>query len=183
MYPFDPRFIFTNFMPDRNPNRLNNRKIISTSHLEQQISQKTMTPKNFTRAKITRRDFIAREVPKARNHPEFEPARLPVGISRAYSLQRDSFRPLVSRFPLAPLPGFMAIYTNLCASTGTRRIPLARWWRAHEEPSEPTRRSCRFDQRSIIVKSVSLLFALPALGTGSSPICTYESDSRYPSFL
>lgn len=122
-----------------------NQKIISTcttSHLEHQISQKTMTPKNFMRAKITRRDFVAREVPKftektiqnssllgSRHFKRVSAStRLPV-------LSCVAFRSRLCR----DLWGFTRIYVRPGDMTYPFGPLVARaHWYQHEEPSEPT---------------------------------------------
>lgn len=51
------------------------------------------------------------------------PASVPASVHRGSASQTRwsgyaTVHPLVCRFPLAPLLGFMGVYTNLCASTG-----------------------------------------------------------------
>lgn len=94
-------YFYLHYLPSRTPN------FAKDNDSEEFHASEDHAP----RFRSSRSSKIYRE-----DHPEFESAR--ESAFQARIRFNSTVRPLVCRFPLAPLPGFMGIYTNLCASRG-----------------------------------------------------------------
>ena len=97
------RFIFTNFTPDRKPKQVEQPQDYFYLPSRTANFAKDNDSEEFHESEDHAARFHRAKLLKLATIQNSSLPRLPVGISRAYSPQRDSFRPLVCRFPLSRL--------------------------------------------------------------------------------